>query len=330
MARNQPEATRVSRTVRRSAAWRRPSPSWLGSLALLPVEALPELDAVDDARELLAVVVATVPEVGDRPELSDEGESEFGRLGHGQLAGEKPLVAGAGMDPEALGGFLGEETRLLAGGQPAQKEAGGEADGTRAWSDEVREVAEWPQVAAPAFTRENRGERRLLHDERTPRLLDALRVVQRRGVHPAAGAVAGQQHAGFLQELAHGGHPECERRRRVVTGETAGGGGDVEAVARAERGRRGIVGVDFPARKRIEAAEKPHRLLAANHVDLGRLGGVGRRVAHDDDRGRGLRLGDGSGDLCQRDSYRLMSCATRSRWYVASPKVNSDDLARLK
>jgi hypothetical protein len=29
-------------------------------------------------------------------------------------------------------------------------------------------------------------------------------------------------------------------------------------------------------------------------------------------------------------SYRLMSCATRSRWYVASPKVNSDDLARLK
>src|SRR5437773_8706540 len=25
-----------------------------------------------------------------------------------------------------------------------------------------------------------------------------------------------------------------------------------------------------------------------------------------------------------------MSCATRSRWYVASPKVNSDDLARLK
>ena len=28
--------------------------------------------------------------------------------------------------------------------------------------------------------------------------------------------------------------------------------------------------------------------------------------------------------------YRLISCATRSRWYVASPKVNSDDLARLK
>jgi hypothetical protein len=27
---------------------------------------------------------------------------------------------------------------------------------------------------------------------------------------------------------------------------------------------------------------------------------------------------------------RLISCATRSRWYVASPNVNSDDLARLK
>jgi hypothetical protein len=29
-------------------------------------------------------------------------------------------------------------------------------------------------------------------------------------------------------------------------------------------------------------------------------------------------------------AQRLISCATRSRWYVASPKVNSDDLARLK
>ena len=28
--------------------------------------------------------------------------------------------------------------------------------------------------------------------------------------------------------------------------------------------------------------------------------------------------------------YKLISCATRSRWYVASPKVASEDFARLK
>ena len=34
--------------------------------------------------------------------------------------------------------------------------------------------------------------------------------------------------------------------------------------------------------------------------------------------------------LMSETNYKLISCATRSRWYVASPNVNSDDLARLK
>src|SRR2546422_6293000 len=62
--------------------------------------------------------------------------------------------------------------------------------------------------------------------------------------------------------------------------------------------RRGVTGsvldVHFAAGERIVAAEELHPLLAADHVDLERLGRAARRCAHEEDR-RG-RLGVGGGD----------------------------------
>src|SRR2546422_4438282 len=59
--------------------------------------------------------------------------------------------------------------------------------------------------------------------------------------------------------------------------------------------RRGVTGsvldVHFAAGERIVAAEELHPLLAADHVDLERLGRAARRRAHEEDR-RG-RLGIG-------------------------------------
>ena len=46
--------------------------------------------------------------------------------------------------------------------------------------------------------------------------------------------------------------------------------------------------------------------------------------------GSTCRLADGPGRSSLRECYRFTSWATRSRWYVASPKVNSDPFARLK
>src|SRR2546426_8324780 len=61
--------------------------------------------------------------------------------------------------------------------------------------------------------------------------------------------------------------------------------------------RRGVTGsvldVHFAAGERIVAAEELHPLLAADHVDLERLGRAARRCAHEEDR-RG-RLGVGGG-----------------------------------
>src|SRR5947208_2669419 len=150
--------------------------------------------------------------------------------------------------------------------------------------------------------------------------------------------------------------------------------------------RRGVTGsvldVHFAAGERIVAAEELHPLLAADHVDLERLGRAARRCAHEEDRrGRlGIEIADllrlrvrprgddavvhdvperhqmraaigADGGACHdaflaeearelglrhldlgpsRHDYKLISWPTFSRWCVASPNVNSDDLARLK
>ena len=73
--------------------------------------------------------------------------------------------------------------------------------------------------------------------------------------------------------------------------------------------RRGVTGsvldVHFAAGERIVAAEELHPLLAADHVDLERLGRAARRCAHEEDR-RG-RLGIG-GSHEANDTARAVSC----------------------
>src|SRR5574341_704370 len=296
-----------------------------------PVEALPErVDAVDDPVELVAAVGVGGPEVIERTELGGVAERVLGRLGHRHLPSEKAPVALAGEDPEPLGRLLGEEPGLLVGGRPAEEEARGEADRARARGDEVREVAEPAQVAPPALARDQRAERRRPGHERLATALDSRGDGRLHRVERAARGVAREEDAALLEQLADRGHPEGERRGALV------------------------LGIHLAAGEGVVAAEELHAALAADHPDLDRLRRAGGGRPHQDDRRRRLRLDRGSpgqfgthvrrwGDRragsrrgmgvararvpmpCQR----LMSCATRSRWYVASPKVNSDDLARL-
>src|SRR5262249_40765887 len=80
-----------------------------------PVEVLPELelDAIDDPRKLLAVVVAGAPQLLHGAELCDVREAVFGRLRHRHLLRQEAPIACAGMDPEALGGLLRVQARRL-------------------------------------------------------------------------------------------------------------------------------------------------------------------------------------------------------------------------
>src|SRR5437764_3067161 len=82
----------------------------------LPVEVLPELklDAIDDAGELLAVVLADDPELVNGAKLGDVREAVFGRFRHRHFPGEEPPIAFTRMDPEALGRLLGVEPRRLS------------------------------------------------------------------------------------------------------------------------------------------------------------------------------------------------------------------------
>src|SRR5947209_4280635 len=138
----------------------RDSRRFVAEAILLPVEVLPELelDAVDDPRELLAVVVTRRPQLAHRAELRDVGEAVLGGLRHRHLVSEKAPVAVSRMDPEALRRLLRVEPRRLARRQPAEEEARGEADRARLRRHEVREVAERPQVAPPAGLGEPRAE----------------------------------------------------------------------------------------------------------------------------------------------------------------------------
>src|SRR2546427_4486680 len=63
----------------------------------------------------------------------------------------------------------------------------------------------------------------------------------------------------------------------------------------ARRGATGsVLDVHFAAGERIVAAEELHPLLAADHVDLERLGRAAPRCAHEEDRRGPLGVGGGA------------------------------------
>src|SRR5205823_11149110 len=157
------------RTTRRSAGSRRcpprprrpsaPAPSSCARSRRkaidLPIEALPGgVEAVDDPVELGPAVGVGRPELLDRVELGDPGQTVLRGLGHLHLAGQEAPVAVARVDPEPFRRLLGEEPLLLVRGHAAEKEARGEADRARAGCDEMRQVTEAGEVAGPPFSRE--------------------------------------------------------------------------------------------------------------------------------------------------------------------------------
>src|SRR5947209_5651938 len=257
------------------------------------------------------------------------GEPVFARLGHLHVAREEATIALAREDPEPLGRLLGEQPWLLARRHRAQKEARGEADRTRGWRDEVREVAKRAEIAVPALAGDQLGERRLAGHERLATALDPVPDRRCCRIERASVFIAGEQNAGLLEELTHRRGPERERRRALVPREDSLGLSRVHPAAASERLRRAVIGIDLAAGERVVAAEELHVAVPPDHVDLERLGRAGRRVPHEHDRRRRLRF-DRRLRAGRLRHYKLISCATRSRWYVASPNVNSDDLARLK
>ena len=190
------------------------------------------------------------------------------------------------MDPEPLGRLFRVEPWRLARRQAAQEEPRAEADRARRRRDEVRQVAERTQVAAPARLGEQRAEVRAARDERLPRGVGPRGDPRLARRDDAPGAVAGEQHTALLQELAHGRHPEGQRRRPIASRKGLRRARRVEPPAPIEHGRRRVARIDLAAGKRVEAAEELHAPLAADHVDLDRLGRARRRGAHDD-HGRG-------------------------------------------
>src|SRR5207245_1166162 len=99
----------------------------------LPVEALPGgVEAVDDPVELGAAVGVGRPELLDRVELGDPGQTVLRGLGHLHLAGQEAPVAVTRVDPEPFRCLLGEEPWLLVRGHAAGQGARGGGRGQRA------------------------------------------------------------------------------------------------------------------------------------------------------------------------------------------------------
>src|SRR3989304_3775307 len=133
-----------------------------GPNALRPVvPGAVELHPVHDPVELVAAVGVGGPEVIERVELSEIPERVLLRLGHGELPGPAAAVSLPRADPEALGGLLEEEPRLLPRVERRDEEARGEADGARRGRDEVGEVAEGGRGGEPARPGGPRGRPRL-------------------------------------------------------------------------------------------------------------------------------------------------------------------------
>src|SRR5262249_1411462 len=151
---------------------------------------------------------------------------------------------------------------------------------------EMGKVTERPEVAAPACRREQVGEQfasHQLHAEWPGRCVTA-------DVDRTAVVVAHQEDAGLLDQLAYRSDPERERWVIGGAGENSRGVVHAEAMSAREERRGRVRRIDLAAGERVEAAEEPHALLAANHVDLERLWRVGARGAEQDDGRRGAGL----------------------------------------
>src|SRR5206468_12367003 len=80
-----------------------------------------------------------------------------------------------------------------------------------------------------------------------------------------------------------------------------------------------VLGIDLPTGKRVVAAKELHSLLAADHVDLERLGRACLRAAHEKDGCCGLGLGG--------RHQRLLAPPTRS---LIGTQRSSDGLVRKR
>src|SRR5262249_22134494 len=178
-------------------------PSRLGRAARIDAGSL---HAIEDAVELVAAIFVRGPDGIERVELGEIAEAAVGGLGHGPLPGPVAPKSLSGLDPEALrrlvvevAGGLGPRRAGTTGGRG---EAGGEADRARGWRDEVREVAEGPEVEIPLALGEEGGERRPLRHVRLAHRLDAGERLRSANTHGSSRRVARGKHARLLEELA--------------------------------------------------------------------------------------------------------------------------------
>src|ERR1700687_5991473 len=174
------------------------------------------LNAVEDAVELVPAVGVGGPDGIEAVELGEVAQAAVGRLRHRPLPAPVATEALGRIDPEALRCLLVEETRALAHGNGGEKESRCEPDGARGRRDEVREVAEGPEIEVPALRREQRTERRALcHVGR------AERFDPRYGGRLAPGdrapiAVAAGPHAGLLEQPTPRRPPEGQRGQALL------------------------------------------------------------------------------------------------------------------
>src|SRR6266849_1152006 len=223
----------------------------------LPVEAVPEhVDSIGDPLELVAPVSVGGQQIVERGELGQVAKAVLGRLGHFHLTRHEAPVALAREDPEPLRRLLGEEPRLLAGRHRAEKKTRGEPDRTRGRRDEVREVAEGAKVAVPALARDQLGERRFAGHERLATPLDPIPDLRRRGIERASALVAREKDAALLEELAHRGDPERERRYTLVPRENRLGLRGHDPATARKRLRSAVRKIDLAAGERIVAAQE--------------------------------------------------------------------------
>src|SRR6266849_6417835 len=202
---------RVVRVGRRAASVsRRGGSPAVGAAANLHAG---RLHAVEDAMELVSAVLVGGPDALEIIELSEVAEAAVRRLRYGPFSAPVPA--------EALRSLFVEESRTLARRDRGQKEARGESDGTRGRRDEVRKVAERPQVQMPALGREQFTERRALRHVSRPEHLDAPRGSWIGLDDRAAGPVAGREDTGLLEQLARGGHPEGQGGQAAFGGHQA-------------------------------------------------------------------------------------------------------------
>src|SRR5215472_4928033 len=266
------------------------------------------LHAIEDAVELVAAILVRGPDGVERFELGEIAEAAVGRLGHGPLPAPVPAESLPGLDPEALRRLVVKVARTLAGRHGSKEEAGGEADRARGWRDEVREVAEGPEIEIPLALGEEGGERRPLRHMRVAHRLDAGEGFRSAHTHRSSRRVARGKHSCLLEELASRRDPVSEGGSAVHRGQEAFRIRRCEAAAPGAHLGRAVLRIHLASREGVEAAEKAHALLAADHVDLGRRGDTGAN----EENGGGRPGGDRGHGAEARERRSSASCSIRA------------------